>query len=534
MPMPRGAMQTHSLCLGELVGPEISTPYGVARQQLLRADRGAAREQKLDAVIHSARLTLFDAGCCGVSMFVRIDVEVGELVLDVGNPRIDRPSGENGAISQILNLNTRHFFTIMESIRDNGLDPGDLPYVIDDEDEDGAYVVVDGNRRLSAVKLLLEPNRIRQLDCDAAVAKKLVEISTSQKPKALDVIQCVKFDSLEQARPWIERRHGKGLDGEGRIKWSPLQIQRFQEDKSIIDVVEFVGRHADPSSEWWKKVAFAIRNKSSILERLLQSAQFKELFGLGHLQKEKARHPSFKTDPKATLEILKEIMSDIADGKISTRSLNQKESIGEYRDQVLSRWGISAPTLGKKQTLFESTTIEGLTPSKIRQPSSHKPSRRSGTSRTTSPRTTLAPRAHNFLLPVTERGKQLLREAERLQLNDAPISSSFVLRAMIELAVDSYCRANSLSEPNGPDADSYLSTRLERVVAHVQANDKARAREIAQTKRHLTDKLSKNSIISLNDYVHAAHIIPGIDALRNGWDACVPLFIVAFGAASRP
>ena len=64
----------------------------------------------------------------------------------------------------------------------NGLDPGDSFYVIPDDDEDGAYVVVDGNRRLAALKVLNNPDLLNGTKLGESVKKRLREATGDFEP----------------------------------------------------------------------------------------------------------------------------------------------------------------------------------------------------------------------------------------------------------------------------------------------------------------------------------------------------------------
>ena len=54
-----------------------------------------------------------------------LELSIDELLLDLDNPRLGSTSSQSEALASIVRLNPGHFLNLMESIRDDGLDPGD-------------------------------------------------------------------------------------------------------------------------------------------------------------------------------------------------------------------------------------------------------------------------------------------------------------------------------------------------------------------------------------------------------------------------
>ena len=59
-----------------------------------------------------------------------LELSVGELILDQENPRLPSSANQSEALQRLIELSPNHFRTMMQSIKDNGLDPGDSLYVI--------------------------------------------------------------------------------------------------------------------------------------------------------------------------------------------------------------------------------------------------------------------------------------------------------------------------------------------------------------------------------------------------------------------
>ena len=248
-------------------------------------------------------------------MVEHLELSIDELLLDQENPRLGSTSSQSEALAGIIRLNPGHFQNLMGSIRDDGLDPGDSIYVVRSEDGQD-FVVLEGNRRLSALKVLSNPDILAGTDLSEAIKKPLVREASGFERSDVEPLRCVRFDNREQANDWIRRRHTGAARGEGRITWKPLEIQRFSGDYTTIDVIEFVGKNAGYSKDDWEKAHAALGGgKSTNLTRLLESAA-----GQSHLKMNVEVEPSRKTpllgvEPMWALEVLKRIVDDILKGK---------------------------------------------------------------------------------------------------------------------------------------------------------------------------------------------------------------------------
>ncbi|EBJ8061661.1 hypothetical protein F6558_22590, partial [Salmonella enterica] len=85
-------------------------------------------------------------------------MNINKLLLDVDNPRFPT-SAENqrDAIAKMLELQYERIYRLAKDIVAKGLDPSENILVYPSEEEDGFFIVAEGNRRVTALKLLLSP-----------------------------------------------------------------------------------------------------------------------------------------------------------------------------------------------------------------------------------------------------------------------------------------------------------------------------------------------------------------------------------------
>jgi len=458
----------------------------------------------------------------------RLELEQDQMVLDKENPRIGSVSTQSEALSAVVLLDARHFRTMMQSIKDHGLDPGDSFYIIDDDSGDEGYVVVDGNRRLAALQVLVNPVILKGTSLPEAVVSSLEKVAEGFDHKLVADLRCVRFQSRSDANEWILRRHGRGMEGEGRIPWGTLEVQRFQKDRTILDIIDFVQRNSTYSNDEWQAVKDKVEKNSSTLKRLIDSKAGREYFGIDVVQQsDGSKLPRFTKNASFVIDGLTELFSDIANDKVNTRSYNKASEISTYFDNLMS--GKKAPGSEKETRSFASTTITDDV-DRPRQVSATTVIVKVRTSKPPAVRVTLAPSKHLFAQPADEKSRQLLREASLTKLKDTPLACAFVLRAFLQQAVDFYMTENDLPFwENGKQLD--LAVRAERVTDHLITNQKALAKNLAGIKRTLAKGSDPGSIKALNDYHHDKYQVPAADFLRTAWDSSAGLFIAIYGPA---
>jgi hypothetical protein len=141
---------------------------------------------------------------------------VASLHFDRNNPRFP-PKVAQGPLEDLMQRFVRdeRLMEIIESIGNHGFFPGEPLLVVPDGDDD--YRVVEGNRRLAALKLLvreLEPP-IGRTSIEEAVE------AANFRPKK---VPCLVFDDENEILRYLGFRHITGIKA-----WSALQKARYAE-----------------------------------------------------------------------------------------------------------------------------------------------------------------------------------------------------------------------------------------------------------------------------------------------------------------
>ena len=458
-------------------------------------------------------------------MIEHIELSIDQLILDLDNPRTGSTSSQSEALANIVRLNGDHFQNLMGSIRDDGLDPGDSLYVV--RSDDGRdFVVLEGNRRLSALRVLSNPDILAGTDLPESTKKALAREATGFERSEVEPIRCVHFDDREEANDWIRRRHTGVAGGEGRINWKPLEIQRFSGDYTTIDIIDFVGRNAGYSKQKWEQVQSSLASgKSTNLTRLLESAVGQSHLGVTVETESSRKTPLLAADPKWALKVLKRILDDILKGDVNSRRLNRASDIEKYFACLPEDLQPGPDTTAEASKAFKDISFPGSRP----KPSQEPPPKTKPAPRT---RRTLAPKRHPFDTTKSTKLGMLLKEASTLDVGKIPLSCAFVLRAVVELAVNDYMAANSLPRgQKGTQREFDLSKKANDVLKHIVSAGAFSSTDLRAFRRNLLDKRSACSIQSLNGFVHGPYDLPTADALRAGWESAIPVLTATYGEA---
>jgi hypothetical protein len=143
-------------------------------------------------------------------------IRVDDLELDRKNPRFggdDVPAGKKGEATIIKRLiEAADLMELVESIAVNGYLDLEPLFVVE---EKGENVVVEGNRRVAAVKLLRDPALAETVGISLPVISK-------DSRKALESIHVIKLKNRDDARQLIGFKHINGTH-----KWDSYAKARF-------------------------------------------------------------------------------------------------------------------------------------------------------------------------------------------------------------------------------------------------------------------------------------------------------------------
>jgi len=155
-------------------------------------------------------------------------IKLTSLFVNTENYRFEPLSSQKEAIDKMIEDQGDKLYSLVDDIVTNGLSPVDLIIVTPNEDSN-KYVVLEGNRRITSLKLLNNPTLID--DKYSPLRKKFQKLQ-KEKPNAISELKniaCAVFETPTEADIWIKRKHSGELNGIGTVTWNAQQKQRFEE-----------------------------------------------------------------------------------------------------------------------------------------------------------------------------------------------------------------------------------------------------------------------------------------------------------------
>ncbi|HVA86163.1 MAG TPA: ParB/Srx family N-terminal domain-containing protein [Candidatus Saccharimonadales bacterium] len=147
-------------------------------------------------------------------------VSIADLRLDGLNPRLEPTTGEREIIAALIEEQGDKLLNLADDIATHGLSPIEGVLVI--QGPRSSYIVVEGNRRVAALKLLANPD----LTDRAAYADRFRAIAKGKNPPTS--VPIVLAPSRAEAKHWQALRHAGEMDGRGTVRWNAEAVQRFR------------------------------------------------------------------------------------------------------------------------------------------------------------------------------------------------------------------------------------------------------------------------------------------------------------------
>ena len=276
-------------------------------------------------------------------------IKITNLILDVDNYRIGRQKGQPQAIKAIIEEQDGKLIALAKDIIKCGLSPIEPLLVMPSKNSSTQFVVIEGNRRVTSIKLVENPDLAEGTNDESSFRK----FSTKPRENLPKEVSCFIVASKVEGKLWIRRRHDNALGGAGIEKWSSTANERADADSGKFapakDIREFVLANSKLSDEV-KQIISSPKFNNTNLTRLIGTKYIKEYLGFENHDKKLVS----TADPQWVLQILSEILKIIAikhyDGKDFSEADIDKL---DQRKGFLMIWLRKIPNLMLKRPLGE-------------------------------------------------------------------------------------------------------------------------------------------------------------------------------------
>ena len=134
-------------------------------------------------------------------------IALTNLLLDVTNPRfVTEQENQRAAIRNMAAEQGEKLLNLADDIVKFGLDPSSSAIVIPDVQDTGRHIVVEGNRRIAALKLLHNADLL-QGAWQPQQENQLKKLSDTFRAAPVNDVQCVVLPDRDAANHWIQLRH---------------------------------------------------------------------------------------------------------------------------------------------------------------------------------------------------------------------------------------------------------------------------------------------------------------------------------------
>ena len=274
----------------------------------------------------------------------RTAVPVSRIFLYLENPRHDPVDAEAKTIARLCDK--ENVFQLARDIAKHGVNPlENFGLILAGKHQDGdarkTYVVVEGNRRICAIKLLNDP------DLAPANLRKSFE-KLAESWTQIKSVPAVIFESRGDVDLWLDRIHSGLQGGIGRKEWNSEQKTRFNgenKNRSSQALLDYAERKSMIS-------AAERAGKLTTVQRFVANDVFREMLGLDQSDPDEIG----RTRPEGEFDIiLRRFIRDLI-GKQSVNSRMNKDAIIAYARPLSALNGVSPtrveaePLLAKPET----------------------------------------------------------------------------------------------------------------------------------------------------------------------------------------
>jgi len=445
---------------------------------------------------------------------------VTSLLLDQQNPRLPQSGGALGQRQIIDELVTHDsVYELGRDISTQGFFPTEVLLGIHDGDQ---VVVIEGNRRLAALKLLINPELAPQeyLERFRRLAEKItatviakVQVSIAPSREAATPILLSRH-TAQQVQSWKRPMQARfyrqllerGLTPDDLVQSYGVTLGQIQ-DWIRADAVYRLACSLDFPDDVKAKVQNNREFPLSTLERLVESQGIREFLMLKADPKEVLISTA---RPEAFLRAFRGIVADVATGKVDSRVANNAENITKYIRTIED-----VRPAGRSRSKFSIRNHLQQTD----QPTPVVTVKGTARRRTAQSRSAIPKGLKCFC--ADSRVEDIYGELRRLHLDKNPNASSVLLRLLLEFSVSYYLDSTGQIEillerfrkRDNKSPDWYPSLRqlmdhLLTIDIGLQPLERKALQKFVQTRNE------NNTLDALDGFVHNRMVVPTESEIR--------------------
>lgn len=435
-------------------------------------------------------------------------IPITSIFLDVQNPRLKKElDQQNTAIVEFFLDPNNKVSALTKDIAEYGIDPSQRAIVIPVDEDEETYIVLEGNRRVCALKILSTPE-ILVGNVSESRQRTINKLAEQFRRNPIDELDCVVMDNRNAADKWLQLRHtGQNL-GVGVVEWDAeakgRYLVRLKQGKTIalqvLDIVDAHGLLSEMAQKSEKKIYDAIR-------RIVTDADAQQALGYQIINNK--LHTYYPAEEVA--KGLTKIVEDFKSGAKNTNNIHSKTDRKRYLKEFAASEKPNPAT--KKKELRELDSGKIVTGA---QPPTTPRARRQGAQ---TDRVSLVPSDFKISIPH-HRLSIIYLELRKLRFEANVNAIGVLFRAFLDMSLDEFVDNNTIVVKAKRGAPS-LTEKINAVADHLQnlptgAWTPAKLRAIR--KFASTSHGQGSNVDTLHAWVHDRNFSPTPTDLRLIWN----------------
>jgi hypothetical protein len=426
------------------------------------------------------------------------------LVVNPANDRHGELENETAAIARLFALREQHMRNLTKDLVAKG-EIFEPPLVYPDGEK---FIVADGNRRTTCLKLLANPRRAPTVELQRFFA----EQKRAWRGKFPDRIQCRVEADRDRVDDILFRRHTGSQSGIGQSNWDDRMKKNF-----VTRTGKGTGTNvADEIEKRLAATGMLPRKKipRSNMNRLLSAEPIRNRLGFS-IRKGKFE---YLRNEDVVHRALHRVADDLASGNLALDDIWDAERKVAYIDRL--------DRAGELPTVNDIPKRSPVGPILTSLPRAE-------------PAPVVKPPARVNLIPHVEYGVAWTGRLQRhhaiwdelqfkLDLSEHPNAISVLLRVLLELAVEYYIDQTKLATIHNNEK---LAKKILKVAEDLYSHAKiaAKYRDIFRKVQNMDDLISMDT---LNRYVHSQQFAPSPEHLKALWDTLADFVVLCLNAPS--
>lgn len=419
------------------------------------------------------------------------DIDIDKLIVNPENYRFDPVEKPGEAIDLMLEEKGEEIFSLAKHIFEHGLDKAKDTRVL--EIKKDLFNVLDGNRRVTAIKCLRDPALVKNVP----LRNKFLSLIKGQG-QIPDKVNCHIYLNEEDASEWIKLDHTGKNNGVGQDPWEPAGKDRF--DYKFGGKISPAMQTVNLFQQETKKQVDTKALKISTVNRILSNPESRSYLGIDV----KGGQVVLTAPKKEVLDRLDKLFDKIIIDDVAVKEVYHTADSMLFMRNLFG----DKPKVSKKVI---PVSVKGVTSSPRAAKSLPKSAGR------------------NFLIPnicimqIHEtKINNIYHELRNVPLDIATNAVAVLFRVFLETSIDYFASKNGITFSD----KTKLAGKITKIADYLEKKGIATSPQLSNIRKVATKGNTILSIESFHEYVHSFTAQPAPVDLIYKWDNLQEFFVL--------